>query len=88
MNSQIKKINLNLSKIQILLIRNEPPFNQQYLNTTYLLEQISNKVKILNSPKGIRDVQEKLFSLKFVKFMPPTLVSENLYEIKNSLGFQ
>ena len=79
---KMKKINLNLSKIQILLIRNEPPFNQQYLNTTYLLEQISNKVKILNSPKGIRDVQEKLFSLKFVKFMPPTLVSENLYEIK------
>ena len=79
---KIKKINLNLSKIQILLIRNEPPFNQQYLNTTYLLELISNKVKILNSPNGIRDVQEKLFSLKFVKFMPPTLVSENLYEIK------
>ena len=80
---KIKKLNLNLSQIQILLIRNEPPFNQQYLNTTYLLEQISNKVKILNSPKGIRDVQEKLFSLKFVKFMPPTLVSENLYEIKD-----
>ena len=80
---EIKKVNLNLLKVRVLLIRNEPPFNQQYINTTFMLDQISNKIKIINNPKSIRDVHEKLFSLKFIKYMPPTLISENLDEIKS-----
>ena len=80
---KIKKVDLNLLKVKVLLIRNEPPFNQQYINTTFILDQISNKTKIVNNPKSIRDVHEKLFSLKFIKFMPPTLISENLDEIKS-----
>ncbi len=82
---KIKKINLNLSKAKILLIRNEPPFNQQYINTTFILEQLPNKVKIINHPRSIRDVPEKLFSIKFLKFMPPTLISENLNHISSFL---
>ena len=82
---KIKKINLNLSKVKILLIRNEPPFNQQYINTTFILEQLPNKVKIINHPRSIRDVPEKLFSIKFLKFMPPTLISENLNHISSFL---
>jgi len=74
---------LNLLKVKVLLIRNEPPFDQQYINTTFILDQISNKIKIVNNPKSIRDVHEKLFSLKFIKFMPPTLISENSDEIKS-----
>ena len=80
---KIKKVDLNLLKVKVLLIRNEPPFDQQYINTTFMLDQISNKIKIVNNPKSIRDVHEKLFSLKFIKFMPPTLISENSYEIKS-----
>ena len=80
---KIKKVDLNLLKVKVLLIRNEPPFDQQYINTTFMLDQISNKIKIVNNPKSIRDVHEKLFSLKFIKFMPPTLISENLDEIKS-----
>ena len=80
---KIKKVDLNLLKVKVLLIRNEPPFDQQYINTTFMLDQISNKIKIVNNPKSIRDVHEKLFSLKFIKYMPPTLISENLDEIKS-----
>ena len=66
----------------MLLIRNEPPFNQQYINTTFILEHISNKIKIINDPKALREVPEKLFSLRLTKFMPSTLISENLEQIK------
>ena len=78
----LKKSNLNLLKVKLLLIRNEPPFNQQYINTTFILEHIAKKIKIINDPKALREVPEKLFSLRLTKFMPSTLISENLIEIK------
>ena len=78
----LKKIILNLIRAKMLLIRNEPPFNQQYINTTFILEHISNKIKIINDPKALREVPEKLYSLRLTKFMPPTLISEDLREIK------
>ena len=78
----LKKGILNLIKAKLLLIRNEPPFNQQYINTTFILEHISNKIRIINDPKALREVPEKLFSLRLTKFMPSTLISEDLREIK------
>ena len=80
-----KRLNFDLSKAKVILIRNEPPFNQQYINTTFILEHISKKVKIINHPKAIREVPEKLFSIKLIKYMPSTLISENIDEIKNFL---
>ena len=77
-----KKLSFNLSKAKVLLIRNEPPFNQQYINTTFILEHLAKKVKIINHPRSIREVPEKLFSIRLVKYMPSTLISENLEEIK------
>ena len=78
----IKKLNFDLSKAKVLLIRNEPPFNQQYTNSTFILEHIARKVKIINHPKSIREVPEKLFSIRLIKYMPSTLISENIEEIK------
>ena len=78
----LKKNILNLIKANLLLIRNEPPFNQQYINTTFILEHISKKIKIINDPKALREVPEKLFSLRLTKFMPSTLISEDLKQIK------
>jgi glutathione synthase len=78
----LKKSTLNLIKAKVLLIRNEPPFNQQYINTTFILERIAKKLKIINNPKALREVPEKLFSLRLIKFMPPTLISEDIDEIK------
>jgi glutathione synthase len=78
----LKKGILNLIKAKLLLIRNEPPFNQQYINTTFILGHISRKIKIINDPKALREVPEKLYSLRLTKFMPSTLISEDLGEIK------
>ena len=81
--SLLKTINFNLEKSKVILIRNDPPFDNRYLYTTYLLNHISKKVKIINHPFAVRNVSEKLFSINFMQYMPPTLVSENLDEIKN-----
>ena len=81
-----KIFNFDLSKADVILIRNNPPFNQQYINTTFILEHVAKKVKILNHPKSIREVPEKLFSMHLSKYMPPTLISENLEEIKKFFG--
>ena len=81
----ISKSVLNLLQAKLILIRSEPPFNQQYINTTFILEHISKKVRIINYPKALREVPEKLFSLRLTKYMPQTLISENLNEIKTFL---
>ena len=81
----ISKSVLNLLQAKLILIRSEPPFNQQYINTTFILEYISKKVRIINHPKALREVPEKLFSLKLIKYMPQTLISENLNQIKSFL---
>ena len=78
-----KRINFNLAKSKVILIRNDPPFDNRYLYTTFLLNHISRKVKIVNHPFALRNVSEKMFSINFMKYMPPTLISENLKEIKN-----
>ena len=81
--TSLKTINFNLVNSKVILIRNDPPFDNRYLYTTFLLNHISKKVKIINHPFAVRNISEKLFSINFLKFMPPTLISENLIEIRN-----
>ena len=78
----IKKQKLNLETCKFILIRQDPPFNLEYISTTYILDQIKNKVKIVNNPTSIRNVSEKLYSAKYKKFMPNTIFSQNIDEIK------
>ena len=78
-----KKQNLDLSKCKFILIRQDPPFNLEYISTTYILDQIKHKVKIINDPTSIRNVSEKLYSAKYQKFMPDTIFSQNLDEIRS-----
>jgi glutathione synthase len=81
--SLLRTVNLNLEKSKVILIRNEPPFDNRYLYTTFLLNHISKKVKIINHPFAVRNISEKLFSINLMRYMPPTLISEKLSEIKN-----
>ena len=81
--SLLKTIHFNLEKSNVILIRNDPPFDNRYLYTTVLLSHISKKVKIINDPSAVRNISEKLFSINFMKYMPPTLISENLIEIRS-----
>ena len=79
----LKKQKLDLTKCKFILIRQDPPFNMEYISATYILDTIKTKVKIINNPTSIRNVSEKLYSIKYQKFMPSTLFSQNINEIKN-----
>ena len=78
----LKRQKLNLSKCKFILIRQDPPFYLEYISTTYILDAIKNKVKIINNPTAIRNISEKLYSVKYQKFMPHTIFTQNISEIK------
>ena len=78
----LKKQTINLSICKFLLIRQDPPFNLEYISTTYILDKIKNKVKIINNPTSIRNISEKLYSSIFQKFMPDTIFTKDIIEIK------
>ncbi len=78
----LKKQKLDLTKCNFILIRQDPPFNLEYISTTFILDTIKNKVKILNDPTSIRNISEKLYSVKYKKFMPKTIFTQDIIEIK------
>ena len=78
----VKNQKLNLEKCKFLLIRQDPPFNLEYISTTYILDSIKNKIKIINNPTSIRNVSEKLYSVKYQKFMTSTIFTRDISEIK------
>ncbi len=79
----IKKNKFDLSKAKYVLIRQNPPFNMDYVTSTLLLDTIKNKTTIINDPTSVRNISEKLFSINFLKFMPPTIFTKNIKEIIN-----
>ena len=78
----LNKKNLELVKCKFILIRQNPPFNLEYISTTYILDTIKTKVKIINDPTSIRNISEKLYSSKYQKYMPNTIFTQNINEIK------
>ena len=78
----LKRQKLNLTKCKFILIRQDPPFNMEYILTSYILDMIKNKVKIINDPMSIRNISEKLYSAKYQKFMPMTIFTQRVDEIK------
>jgi glutathione synthase len=72
-----------LENYDVILVRQDPPFNMNYLTATYLLETIANKTLILNDPRSIRDNPEKLSMFNFSKIIPPTLISKNVEQCFN-----
>ena len=78
----LKYQKLNLTKCKFVLIRQDPPFNLEYISTTYILDTIKDNVKIINDPTSIRNISEKLYSAKYFKFMPQTIFTQNINEVK------
>ena len=78
----LKKQKLELAKCKFILIRQDPPFNLEYISATYILDIIKDKVKILNNPTSIRNISEKLYSARYLKYMPSTIFTQNISEIK------
>jgi glutathione synthase len=65
-----------LETADIILIRQEPPYNMQYLGTTWILERLKNP-KIYNNPTAIRNRPEKLFPMAFPDYLPESCISED-----------
>ena len=78
----LKKQKLELIKCKFILIRQDPPFNLEYISATYMLETIKDKIKIINNPTSIRNVSEKLYSARYQNYMPSTIFTQNINEIK------
>ena len=72
---------LNLAKARFILMRQNPPFNIDYITATFLLERISKKTRVINNPFSVRNLPEKLCSLDFLNLMPPTIFTKNFDEI-------
>ncbi len=81
----LKKQKINLNKCRFILIRQDPPFNLEYISATYILDTIKNKVRIVNDPTSIRNISEKLYSARYQKFMPNTIFTQDISEIKKFL---
>ncbi|MBF96097.1 MAG: Glutathione synthetase [Alphaproteobacteria bacterium MarineAlpha9_Bin4] len=75
----------HLSTFNVILIRQDPPYNMKYLTATYILEKLSLRTRVLNDPLSIRNSPEKLLVTNFYKLMPPTLITKNKSEINDFL---
>ena len=78
----LKYQKFDLRKCKFILIRQDPPFNLEYISTTYILDKLKKNVKIVNDPTSIRNISEKLYSSKYLKFMPQTIFTQNIKEVK------
>ena len=78
---KLKNLELDLSKAKYLLIRQNPPFNLEYINSTLYLEKLSSHTKIINNPIAIRNISEKFYSSKFFRYMPPTIFTKDINKI-------
>jgi len=72
---------LDLSKVNFVLMRQDPPFNMDYITATFLLDRVSKKTQVVNNPFAVRNMPEKLYSIDFLKLMPPTIFTKNIEEI-------
>ena len=77
------KVDAPLTDYDIILMRKDPPFNMNYIYTTYLLERAQEEgVLVSNRPSSLRDVNEKLYTAWFSEHCPPTLVTTNADRLK------
>src|SRR3954466_4889433 len=73
---------VDLSSFEVVLMRQDPPFDLAYITTTHLLERIHPRTLVVNDPAQVRNAPEKMFVMEFPDLMPPTLITRDLAEIK------
>jgi glutathione synthase len=73
---------VDLARMDVVHLRQDPPFDMAYITTTHLLERIQPKTLVVNDPASVRNAPEKVFVLDFLDLMPPTLVTRSLDEVK------
>jgi glutathione synthase len=77
---------LDLADVDVVLLRQDPPFDLFYVATTHLLERLHPKTLVINDPRAVRDAPEKLFVMDYPDLMPPTLISRDRAAIEAFRG--
>jgi len=72
--------------VDVVLMRQDPPFDMGYITATHLLERIERETLVVNNPVSVRNAPEKVFVLDFRQFMPPTLVTRGVDEVKRFMA--
>lgn len=76
-------VRANLASFDVVLLRQDPPFDLAYITTTHMLERIHPKTLVVNDPASVRNAPEKIMVTLFPELMPPTLITHDLDEIKS-----
>ena len=74
---------LDLGDVDVVLMRQDPPFDMSYITATHLLEHIHPDTLVVNDPASVRNAPEKLFATLFPDLMPPTLITSDVDTVKN-----
>ncbi|GFZ79078.1 glutathione synthetase [Sphingobium fuliginis] len=72
--------------VDVVLMRQDPPFDLSYITATHLLERVQEETLVVNDPASVRNAPEKLFVLDYARFMPPTMITRDLEEVKSFLA--
>jgi glutathione synthase len=78
---EMRRIDLGRD-VDVVLMRQDPPFHMGYITATHLLDRIKHETLVVNDPASVRDAPEKVFVLDFRQFMPPTLVTRSVAEVR------
>jgi glutathione synthase len=80
-------VKLDLGKdVDVVWMRQDPPFDLNYITATHLLERIQDETLVVNNPDSVRNAPEKLFVLDYARFMPPTMITRSLAETRAFLA--
>jgi glutathione synthase len=79
------RLRLDLASVDVVLLRQDPPFDLAYITSTHILERLPRDVLVVNDPSSVRNAPEKLFVLEFQQFMPPTLITRQKSAIEDFL---
>lgn len=74
--------------IDIVLMRQDPPFDLGYITGTHLLERLAGRTLVVNDPASVRNAPEKVMVLDYARFMPPTLVARRIEDVRAFQGRQ
>lgn len=80
-------VRLDLGKdIDVILMRQDPPFHMGYITATHLLERIAGETLVVNDPASVRNAPEKVMVLDYRRFMPPTLITRSVDEVRRFMA--
>jgi len=78
---EMRQIDL-VKDIDVVLMRQDPPFDLSYITATHLLERLEGQTLVVNDPASVRNAPEKVFVLDFAQYMPPTLIARRIEDVR------